>query len=198
MRGQSREGMTQHLAARVCWQAARHDERRVARRLYRTQVVDGVDRLDAGAGLETFCHCLQALGVLDWLAHVPGQGMKRAMGSCVQDRRRYGLKTWCGLEGMQARPAVRCSAAALMRLVGLKAHHVRPGACQRGVATRQRPHTAGPRCPDTLAHPHGAAQSAGPGGLVQRCHPGGGAGGERGCEGDGPRRWSRSGDDGAV
>ena len=39
---QTREAITQHLAERLCWQAARRDDARVARRLYRKPVVDGV------------------------------------------------------------------------------------------------------------------------------------------------------------
>ena len=49
---QTQEAMTQNLAERLCWQAARRDAARVARRLYRKQVVDGVYRLDEGAWLE--------------------------------------------------------------------------------------------------------------------------------------------------
>jgi hypothetical protein len=32
--GETREALTQHLEERLCWQAARRDDRRVARRLY--------------------------------------------------------------------------------------------------------------------------------------------------------------------
>jgi hypothetical protein len=39
---QTREEIDQTLAERLCWQAARRDDSRVARRLYRKQVVDGV------------------------------------------------------------------------------------------------------------------------------------------------------------
>jgi len=38
----TREALTQPVAERVCGQAARRDDARVARRLYRKQVVDGV------------------------------------------------------------------------------------------------------------------------------------------------------------
>jgi hypothetical protein len=37
-----RETMTQHLAERLCWEVARRDDSRIARRLYRKQLVDGV------------------------------------------------------------------------------------------------------------------------------------------------------------
>jgi hypothetical protein len=118
----------------------------------RTQVVDGVYRLDEGAGLDTFFHVLQALGVLDVMAPVQGQGIQREMVPCVQYLLLYGLKTWFGIEGLHALPALLFSEEAMMRLVGLNAHHVRHGVCQRGAAKRQRPRTAGPMCPDTLAH----------------------------------------------
>jgi hypothetical protein len=52
--GQTREEVAQNLAERLCWQAARRDDSRVARRLYRKQVVDGVYRLDEGALLDDF------------------------------------------------------------------------------------------------------------------------------------------------
>jgi hypothetical protein len=152
MMGQSREGIIQNLAERLCWQAARRDDRRVARRLYRQQVVDGVYRLDEGALLDKFFHFLQALGVLDLMTHVQGQGIKREMVPCVQYVLLYGLKTLFGIEGMNALPALLFSEEAMMRLVGLNAHQVRHGVCQRGAAKRQRPRAAGPIGPDTLAH----------------------------------------------
>ena len=64
---------------------------------------------------------------------------------------RYGLKTLYGVERMHALPALLCSDEALMRLVGVNAHQVRQGVCQRGAAKRQGPRTEGPICPDTLA-----------------------------------------------
>jgi hypothetical protein len=64
---QTREAMRQKLAERLCWQGARRDDHRVARRLYRTQVVDGVSRLDEGAWLDDFFYFLHELEVGDWL-----------------------------------------------------------------------------------------------------------------------------------
>jgi hypothetical protein len=52
---------------------------------------------------------------------------------------------------MHALPALRCSAAALMRWVGFKAHQGRQGVCPRGAATRQGPRPEGPIGPDTSA-----------------------------------------------
>jgi hypothetical protein len=52
--GQIRETFTANLAERLCGQVARRDDARLARRLYRKQVVDGVYRLDEGPGWMTF------------------------------------------------------------------------------------------------------------------------------------------------
>jgi hypothetical protein len=62
---QTRETIAQNLAERWCWQAACRDDARVARRLYRKQVVDGVYQLDEGALLDDFFDCLQELVVGD-------------------------------------------------------------------------------------------------------------------------------------
>ncbi|MGH8059856.1 MAG: hypothetical protein ACREOH_21895 [Candidatus Entotheonellia bacterium] len=59
---QTREELRQNLAERLCWQEARRDDSRMARRLYRKQVVDGVYQLDAGALLDDFFYFLQELG----------------------------------------------------------------------------------------------------------------------------------------
>jgi hypothetical protein len=69
---QTRDEITQNLAERLCWQMARRDDSRVARRLYRKQEVDGVYRLDAGALLDEFFHFLQTLGVMALLEQVHG------------------------------------------------------------------------------------------------------------------------------
>ncbi len=52
--GQTHDELTQNLAERWCWQVARHDDTRIARRLYRQPLVDGVYRLDEGAR-SSFC-----------------------------------------------------------------------------------------------------------------------------------------------
>jgi hypothetical protein len=62
---QTQEAITQNLAKRLCWEAARRDDTRIARRLYRKQVIDGVYRLDEGAVLDEFFHFLEELGVLE-------------------------------------------------------------------------------------------------------------------------------------
>ena len=48
---QTWDATIQHLSEQRCWEVARRDETRVARRLSRKQIIDGVYRLDAGAWL---------------------------------------------------------------------------------------------------------------------------------------------------
>jgi Transposase DDE domain len=149
--GQTRGEIDQNLAERLCWQAARRDDSRVARRLYRKQVVDGVYRLDEGALLDDFFYFLQELGVVNLLDNVQGTAVQREMVPVVQYVLLYSLKTLFGVDSMNALPPLLFSDEALMRLVGFNAQQVRQGVCQRGAAKRQGPRTAGPICPDTLA-----------------------------------------------
>ena len=148
---QTREAMAQNLAERLCWHAAHRDDSRVARRLYRKQVVDGVYRLDEGALLDDFFYFLHELGVVDLLDDVQGTAVQREMIPCVQYLLLYSLKTLFGIESMHALPALLFSDEALMRLVGFNAHQVRSGVCQRGAAQRQGPRLTGPICADALA-----------------------------------------------
>ena len=148
---QTREAIAQQLAERLCWQAACRDEARVARRLYRKQVVDGVYRLDEGALLDDFFYCLHELGVVDLLGAVQGTAVQREMVPSVQYLLLYSVKTLFGMESMHALPALLFSDEALMRLVGFNASQVRHGVCQRGAAKRQGPRTPGPICPEALA-----------------------------------------------
>jgi Transposase DDE domain len=148
---QTREAIAQNLAERLCWQAARRDDARVARRLYRKQVVDGVYRLDEGALIDDFFYFLQQLGVVDWLGDVQGTAVQREMVPFVQYLLLYSLKTLFGIESMHALPALLFSDEALMRLVGFNAQQVRQGVCQWGTAQRQGPRITGPICSDTLA-----------------------------------------------
>jgi hypothetical protein len=136
----------------LCWQAAQRADARVARRLYRKEVVDGVYRLDEGALLDDFFHFLRELGVLELREGVQGTALQREMVPVVQSLVLYGLKTLFGIERMNALPAWLFSDAALMQLVGFNAQQVRHGVCQRGAAQRQRPRTAGPIGPETLAN----------------------------------------------
>jgi hypothetical protein len=115
-------------------------------------VVDGVYRLDEGALLDDFFHFLRELGVLELREGVQGTALQREMVPVVQSLVLYGLKTLFGIERMNALPALLFSDAALMQLVGFNAQQVRHGVCQRGAAQRQRPRTAGPIGPETLAN----------------------------------------------
>lgn len=149
---QTREEITTNLAERLCWQVAQRDDARVARRLYRKELVDGVYPLDAGAVLDEFFHFLQDLGIVELLEDVRGKGIQRELVPMVQYVLLYGLKTLLGIESMNALPELLFSDEASMRLVGFNAHQVRHGVCQRGAAKRQGPRTAGPICPEALAH----------------------------------------------
>ncbi len=82
--GQTRDELTENLAERLCWEVARRDDARVARRLYRKQVVDGVYRLDEGALLDDFFHFLEEVGVMALLSDVHGTAMPREMVPFVQ------------------------------------------------------------------------------------------------------------------
>jgi hypothetical protein len=150
--GPTREAIPPNLAERLCWQAARREDTRVARRLYRTHVVEGGYRLDEGALRDDFCHCLRAWGVLDLMAGVQGPALPRQRVPVGPDLVRYGWKPWCGMERMHALPALLVSDEALLPWVGFHAQQGRHGICPRGAAKRQRPRTAGPLCPDTLAN----------------------------------------------
>ena len=148
----TKDELAQNLAERLCWEVARRDDIRVARRLYRKQEVDGVYRLDEGAVLDDFFHFLDQIGVMGLLAEVHGTAIQREMIPYVQYVLLYGLKTLFGIESMNALPALLFSDEALMQLVGFNAQHVRQGVCQRGAAARQGERTPGPISPETLAN----------------------------------------------
>ena len=147
----TRDEIRQNLAKRLCWEVARRDDRRVARRLYRKQVIAGVYRLDEGALLDDFFHYLEDVGGMALLAEVHGTAMQREMVPFVHDVMLYSLKTLFGIERMTALPALLFSDEALMQLVGFNAQQVRQGICRRGATTRQGERAPGPICPDTLA-----------------------------------------------
>jgi hypothetical protein len=149
--GQTHDEITQNLAERLCWEVARRDDSRVARRLYRKQLVDGVYRLDEGALLDDFLHFLQAIGVMELLAEAHGAAIPRAMVPAVPDVLLDGVQTLWGSERINARPHLLCSDAALMPLVGFNAPQGRHGVRQRGASQRQRERAPGPLGPDTLA-----------------------------------------------
>jgi hypothetical protein len=148
---QTQDEITQNLAERLCWEVARRDDARVARRLYRKQLVDGVYRLDEGALLDDFFHFLQAIGVMSLLEEAHAAAVQREMVPFVQYILLYGLKTLFGIESMNALPPLLLSDEGLMQLVGFNAQQVRQGICQRGATQRQGERPPGPICPDTLA-----------------------------------------------
>jgi hypothetical protein len=150
--GQTHDEITQNLTERLCWQVARRDDTRIARRLYRKPLVDGVYRLDEGALLDDFFHFLRAIEVMALLEQVHGTAIQREMLPFVQYLLLYGLKTLFGIESMHALPSLLFSDEALIQLVGFNAQQVRQGVCQRGRTKRQGERTPGPICPDTLAH----------------------------------------------
>ena len=145
--------ITQHRAERWCWQVARRDDTRIARRLYRQQLVDGAYRLDEGALLDDFCHFLQAIEVMALLEQVDGPAIQREMLPVIQYLWLYGLKPLFGIESMNALPPLLFSDEALMPLVGFKAPQVRQGICQRGATKRPGERPPGPIGPDPLAKP---------------------------------------------
>lgn len=142
---------TQNLAERLCWEVARRDYARIARHLYRKQVVNEVYRLDEGALLDDFFHFLDQVGVMALLAEVHGAAIPREMLPFIQYVLLYSLKTLFGIESTNALPALLFSDEAPMQLVGFNAQQVRDGVCQRGAAKRQGERHPGPICPDTLA-----------------------------------------------
>jgi hypothetical protein len=148
---QTSDEITQNLAERRCWEVARRDDFRVARRLYRKQLVDGVYRLDEGALLDDFFHFLPAIGVMGLLEEAHGAAIHRERVPYVQDVLLYGVKPLFGMESLNALPSVLCSDEALMPLVGCNAPQVRQGCCPRGATTRQGERLPGPIGPDTLA-----------------------------------------------
>lgn len=150
--GQTHGEITQKLAERLCWEVARRDDSRIARRLYRKQLVDGVYRLDEGALLDAFFHFLPAIGVMTLLEEAHGVTIHRQMIPFIQYVLLYGVKTLFGIESINALPSLLFSDEALMQLVGFNAHQVRQGICQRGATTRQGARLPGPICPDTLAN----------------------------------------------
>jgi hypothetical protein len=149
--GQTRLEITQNLAERLCWEVARRDDSRVARRLYRKQEVDGVYRLDEGAVLDEFFHFLQSIGIMALLEEAHGAAIQREMLPFVQYVLLYGVKTLFGIQSINALPPLLFSDEALMPWVGFNAQQVRQGICQRGATLRQGERLPGPICPDTLA-----------------------------------------------
>src|SRR5215475_10711831 len=104
--GQTPDAITANLAERLCWEVARRDDARVARRLYRKPLVDGVYRRDDGALLDDFWHFLHAIGVMTRREEAHGAAIQRTMLPCVPYVLRYGVKTLWGMERMHALPSL--------------------------------------------------------------------------------------------
>jgi hypothetical protein len=131
--------ITHNLAERLCQEAARRDDTRIARRLNRKQVIGGVYRLDEGAVMDEFFPFLEEVGALERMAQVRGKALEREMIPWVRYILFYGCKTLFGIKSLHALPEQLFSDEALMRLVGFNAHQVQHGARQRG-----RPSAKGP------------------------------------------------------
>jgi hypothetical protein len=82
--GQTHAELTENLAERLGWEVARRDDVRIARRLYRKAVVDGVDRLDEGALLDDCFPFLRGIGVMALLEEVHGTAIQCEMRPYVQ------------------------------------------------------------------------------------------------------------------
>jgi hypothetical protein len=106
---QTPDERTKNMAERWCWEVARRDDTRVARRLYRKQEVDGVYRLDEGAVLDDFFHFVQALGVMALLEDVQGIALQRAMVPYEPDwlALRAANTVWHGQPACPASPVVQ-------------------------------------------------------------------------------------------
>jgi hypothetical protein len=149
---QTPDEIPQNVAERWCWEVARRDDLRIARRLYRKQEVDGVSRLDEGAVLDDFFHFLPSIGIMSRLEEVHGAAIQREMVPSVQYVLLDGLKTWLGSERMNALPSWLFRDEGLRQLVGFNAQPVRAGVCQRGAAKRQGERPPGPISAETWAH----------------------------------------------
>jgi hypothetical protein len=148
----TREAITTNVAARGCWHVAPRDDGRVARRLYRQPVVDGVSPLGAGAWREECLPVLAARAVLTGLQHARGKGVEREWGPMGPDILRDGRKPLGDLERLHAWPAWRVRDAASMPVGGFQAPPGRPGVGQRGAAQRPGLRTAGPLGPAARAN----------------------------------------------
>jgi hypothetical protein len=152
---QPHDEITQTLAERMCWQVARRDDTRIARRLYRKRRVDGVYRLNEGALLDDCFHFLPAIEVMPLLEQVDGTALQRERLPVLQYLLLYGLKTLFGMTSMNALPPWLCSEEAVMPLVGFKAPQVRQGLCRveppRGRASARRGRSALTRWPSLSA-----------------------------------------------
>lgn len=127
--GHTKEALTQNLAERLCWEVAHRNDARIARRLYRKQLVDGVYRLDEGTLLDDFYHFRQALRVMALLEQAHGTALQRQMIPFVQYALVCGLKTLVGNASTNALPNWLFSDEALIQLVAFNTQQIRQGLC---------------------------------------------------------------------
>ena len=102
---QTRDEITENLTERLCWEVARRDETRIARRLYRSRSWTGYTGWTKGHCWMTSCISCRRWGVMDLLADVHGTAIQREMVPFVQHILLYGLKTLFGIERNNALPS---------------------------------------------------------------------------------------------
>jgi hypothetical protein len=146
---QTHDGITQSLAERLCWEVARRDDLRIARRLYRKQVEAVVYRLAEGAVLDDFLHFLQAIGVMTLLEETNGATIHRQMALFIHYVRLYGVKTLFGIESINGLHSLLFSDEVLMQLVGFNAQQV-PRASVRAGRRHGKGSGCSGRCARTL------------------------------------------------
>jgi hypothetical protein len=92
--GRTHDGSTQNPAEQLCWEVSWRDGCRLARRLYRKQLVKGVYRLDEGAALGDCFHFLQARGVTALPEQMHGAAIQRQMGPFIRWPDQIGCAGW--------------------------------------------------------------------------------------------------------
>jgi hypothetical protein len=147
----NKDAITTHLVERLAWRCARRDERRRARRVWQPPPLEAMESLAAGASLDACVPCLDEVGVLARGPAGQGEASQRERGAFFQSVLRSGMPTLWGSEAMHARPDLRCSDAAALRLGGCKAMPSRQGLWQRRPAQRQGATPPGPLGLDTVA-----------------------------------------------
>ena len=105
---QTRAATNHHLTKRWCWEVARRDDTRVARRLYRKQVIRCTGWMDDGF------HVPLAVGVMALLEHACDTAIPSALLPFIQSIMPYRLKTLLEIERMHALPSWLCRDGAPM------------------------------------------------------------------------------------
>jgi hypothetical protein len=93
--GRTHDGSTQNPAEQLCWEVSWRDGCRLARRLYRKQLIKGGYRLDEGAAVLDDCfHFLQARGVTALPEQMHGAAIQRQMGLFMRWPDQIGCAGW--------------------------------------------------------------------------------------------------------